>query len=71
MTTHTALHPRDVVDRLYASGKEGGWEPTNLEDSGAASIERLEDYKHGGRLIAANRINTDNREINRAEITRK
>ena len=58
MTMHKALHPRDDVDRLYVSRKEGG---------------RLEDYieKHKGGLITATRNYTDNIKTNRMTITRK
>ena len=35
---HKVLHPRDDIDRLYLSRKEGG------EDSTDSSIQRLEDY---------------------------
>ena len=50
MTMHTALHPRDDVDRLYVSIKEGRSGLTSIEDSVEASIQRLEDYiqKHDG-----------------------
>ena len=41
---HKALHPRDNVDRLYASRKEGGRGLASIEDSVDASIQRLEDY---------------------------
>ena len=44
MTMHKALHPRDDVDRLYVSRKEGGRGLTSIEDSVDASIQRLEDY---------------------------
>ena len=44
MTMHKALHPRDDVDRLYVSRKEGGRELASIEDSVDASIQRLEDY---------------------------
>ena len=44
MTMHKALHPRDDVDRLYVSRKEGGWGLASIEDSVDASIQRLEDY---------------------------
>ena len=33
MTMHEALHPRDDVDRLYVSRKEGGSGLTSFEDS--------------------------------------
>ena len=43
MTMHKALHPRDDVDRLYVSRKEGGRGLASIEDSVDASIRRLED----------------------------
>ena len=54
MTMHKALHPRDDVDRLYVSRKEGGWRLASIEDSVDASIRRLEDYmeKHDRELIS-------------------
>ena len=53
MTMHKALHPRDDVDRLYISRKEGERGLASIEDSVDASIQRLEDYiqKHEGGLI--------------------
>ena len=44
MTLHKALHPRDDVERLYVSRKEGGRGLASIEDSVDASIQRLEDY---------------------------
>ena len=44
MTMHKALHPRDVVDRLHVSRKEGGRGVASIEDSVDVSIQRLEDY---------------------------
>ena len=41
---HKALHPRNDVDRLYVSRKEGGRGLASIEDSLDASIQRLEDY---------------------------
>ena len=38
MTMHKALHPRDDVDRLYVSRKEGGRWLASIEDSVDASI---------------------------------
>ena len=38
MTMHKALNPRDDVDRLYVSRKEGGRRLTNTEDSVDTSI---------------------------------
>ena len=73
MTMHKALHPRDVVFRLYVSRQKGGRGLTSIEDSVDTSIQRLKDYiqKHGGRLITATRKNTDNSRTNRTTITRK
>ena len=67
MTMHKALHPRDDVDRLYVSRKEGGRGLASIEDSVDASIQRLEDYieKHKGELITAVRNDTDNTMDNR------
>ena len=72
MSMHKALHPRDDVDRLYVSRKEGGRGLDSSEDSVDASI-RLEDYmeKHKEGLITAVRNNTDNKIDNRMTKTRK
>ena len=55
MSMHKALNPRDEVDRLYVSRKEGRKELASIEDSVDASIQRLEDNikKHEGGLIIA------------------
>ena len=73
MTMHKALHPRDDVDSLYVSRKEGGRGLASIENSVDASIQRLEDYieKHEGGLITAIRNNTDNTIDNRMTKTRK
>ena len=73
MTMHQALHPRDDVDRLYVSRKEGGSGLASIDDSVDVSIQRLEDYiqKHEGGLITATRNDTDNTMENRMTITRK
>ena len=73
MTMHKALHPRDDVDRLYVSRKEGGRELASIEDSVAASIQRLEIYieKHEGELITAIKNDNDNTVTNILTITRK
>ena len=73
MTMHNVLHPRDDVERLYVSRKEEGRELVGTEDSVDASIQRLEHYtgKHGGRLITANRNDTDNTIDDGTTITRK
>ena len=70
---HKTLHPRDDVDRLYASRKEGGRGLASIEDSVDASTQRLENYieKHEGGLITAIRNNTDNTIDNRMTKTRK
>ena len=62
MTMHKALHPRDDVDRLYVSRKEGGRRLASIENSIDASKQRLEDYieKHERGLITAIRNDTDN-----------
>ena len=72
MTIHKALHPRDDVNRLYVSRKEGGRGLASIEDSVDASVQRLEDYleKHERGLATAIRNNTDNTMDNRT-ITRK
>ena len=71
ITMQKALHPRDDIDRLYVSRKEGG--NASIEDSIYALIQRLKDNikKHGGKLITATRNNTDKTRNNRVEITRK
>ena len=73
MTMQKALHPRDDVERLYVSRKEGGRGLTSIEDSVDASIQRLEDYieKHEGGLITAIGNDTDNTIDDRRKITRK
>ena len=59
---HKALHPRDDVDRLYVSRKEGGRGLASIEDSVDAMIQQLEDYieKHEQGLVTAIRNYTDN-----------
>ena len=61
MTLHKALHPRDNVDRLYVSRREGRRRLTSIENSVDTSIQRLENYieKRGERLIIAIRNNTN------------
>ena len=73
MTMHKALHPRDDVDRLYVSRKEGGRDLAGIEDSVEESILQLENYiqKHYGKLITATRNDTDNAMDNRMTITGK
>ena len=70
---HKALHPRDGVDRLYVSRKEGERGLASIEESVNASIQRLEDYiqKHDVGLITAIRNDTDNTMDNRMTITKK
>ena len=70
MAMHKALHPRDVVDRLYVSRTEGGRGLTSTEDSVDASLQRLEDYIQNRQgLFTATRNNTDNTKTNRTTIT--
>ena len=45
MTMHKALHPRDHVDRLYVSRKEGEKGLASIKDSFEPSIQQLEDYR--------------------------
>ena len=72
ITMHKALHPRNNVERLYGSRKDGERGITSIEDSVDESIKRLEDYieNRGEKLITATRNNTNNTRINRKEITR-
>ena len=73
MTMHKALHPRDDVDRVYVSRKEGGRGLVSIKDSVDASIQRLKDYiqKHEGGLITATRNDTENTMNNRMTTTRE
>ena len=73
MTMHKALHPRDDVDRLYVSKKDGERGLASIEDSVDASIQRFEDYieKHERGLITATRSGTDNTIDDRMTTTRK
>ena len=73
MTMHKALHPRDDVNRLNVSRKEGGRRLTNIEDSVDAIIQWLEDHieNRGKGLITVTRNDTDNTKTNRTTITRK
>ena len=44
MTMHKALHPRNNIDRLYVSRKEGGTGPVSIVDSVDALIRGFEEY---------------------------
>ena len=72
MIMHKGLHPRDDVDRLYESRKEGGKGLVSIEDSVDVSIQRLEDNieKHKGGVIRAIRNDTDSTMVNWMTITR-
>ena len=72
MIMHKALHPREVVERLYVSRKEEGRGLASFEDS-VDALKRLEDYieKHKVGLITAIKNDTDNTMHNRMTITRK
>ena len=60
--THKALHPRDDIDRIYVSRKEGERGLTSIEDNVGVLIQQLEDKikKSKERLItvASNSSNT-------------
>ena len=73
MTMHKALHPRDDVDRLYVSRKEGRRGLASIEDTVDASIQRGEDYieKHERGLITTIRNDTDNTIDERVTTTSK
>ena len=62
MTKHKALHPRDHVNRLYVSRKQGGRGLASIEDTVDASIQRLGYYieKHEGGIITTIRVDTIN-----------
>ena len=70
---HKALHPRDDVDRVYVSRKEGGTGLASIEDTVDVSIQRLEDYieKYERELITTIRNDTDNTIDERMTTTRK
>ena len=73
---HKVLHPRDNVDRLYASRKEGRWGLASTEDT-LKTYWRIDTTtrglhkKHEGGLITAIKNDTDNVVTNRMTITRK
>ena len=73
MAMHKAFNPRDGVDRLNVSRKQGGRGLASIEYSVDASIRRLEDYLkyHEGGLITSIRNDTDNTLAKRMTITRK
>ena len=73
MTMHKALYPRDDVDRLYVSRKEGRRGLASIKDTVDASIQRLENYieKHERGLIITIRNDTDNTIDERMTTARK
>ena len=73
LTMHRSLHPRDDVDRLYVSRKQGGRGLASIKNSVDASIQRLEDYseKYERGLITTIRNDTDNTIDDRMTKTRK
>ena len=73
MTMYKALNPRDDLESLYISRKEGGRGLTSAEYSVDASIQWLVDYieKHEGLLITAIRNDTDNTMDNNMTIPTK
>ena len=44
MAIHKAIHPRDDIDKLYVSRKEGRRGYASIENTVDASIRRFEDY---------------------------
>ena len=70
---HKALDPRDDVERLYVSRKQGGRGLASIGDTVDASIQRLEDYigKNERGLITAMRNGTDNTINEKMTTTRK
>ena len=73
MTMHKAMQPRDAVDRLYVSRRDGGRGVASIEDNVDVPIQRLEVYKEkrGGRLITHTRNDTNNTRTSCTTITRK
>ena len=73
MTMHKTLHPRDDVDRLYVSRKDGERGLASIEDTVDVSIQRLEDYieTHERGLITTIKNDTDNTIDERLTTTRK
>ena len=67
MTMYKVLHPKDDIDRLYVSRKEGGRGLSSTEDNIDTYIQQLKDYieKHRERLIKATRNNSDITRTNR------
>ena len=57
-----ALHPRDDIDGLYVSRKEGRIELISIKDYVDASIQKLGDYikKRKEKLITAASNSTEN-----------
>ena len=73
VTMHLTLNPGDDVDRLNVSRKEGGRGYGSTEDSGDASIRRLENYIKNSnlKLMIVTTNNVNNTRISRTKITRK
>ena len=72
MTMHSALYPRDDIDRVYVSRK-GGRGLAGIEDSVNASIQELEDYikKKKEILITVTSNSIENIRTNKTTKTRK
>ena len=72
MTMHNTLYPRDDLDRLNVSRKEGRRGLASIEDTVDTSIQRLKDYieKHERGLIATIRNDMDNTIDDRMTTTR-
>ena len=73
MAKHKGLPPRDNIEILFVSRKEGRRGLVSIQDRVDGSIQRLKDYieKHVGRLITVARNDTDNTGTKRMKITRK
>ena len=66
MTMHWALHPRDDIDRLCVSRKEGGRGLASIEDCVDAAIQELDNIKKKKeKLINAANKSTGNIRTNR------
>ena len=63
---YKSLHPRDEIDRLYVSRKEGSWGLASIEDSIAGSIREFDDYikKEVRKTHDSNRKQKDSININ-------
>ena len=70
MTMDKALHPREEVDRLHVSRREGGRGLVSIEEIVDTSIQGHKE-RRGERLTTLTRNNTSDMRINRTTIFRK